>query len=166
MHTTRSGPSKKAKAPVPAGAIAVAPMASDFEPFARQLLSAMVQFREGNFAVRLPSDMDGVPGKVADVFNDVMAISERRAKEVARVCRVVGKEGRLRERMVLPGAEGSRADEVAAIVVESSSKGLAGACAAAKEARRRTNKNCFIFDSKELRRGEGGYSCLCRSFRL
>ncbi len=85
------------------------------EQFSRQLLSAMLAFRDGNFAVRLPADLVGIPGKIADVFNDVVAVSERRAAEVGRVCRAVGKEGRLKERMNLPTAQGTRADEVTAI---------------------------------------------------
>src|SRR5205823_4631904 len=41
--------------------------------------------------------------------------STRRAAETARVCRVVGKEGKLKERMRVPGAGGGWADEVAAL---------------------------------------------------
>ena len=39
----------------------------------RQLLRALTAAREGNFNVRLPSDLAGVEGKIADVFNDLMA---------------------------------------------------------------------------------------------
>jgi len=87
------------------------PLSSDDpEQFSRQLLAAMVAFRDGNFAVRLPADLVGIPGKIADVFNDVVSVSERRSTEVSRVCRAVGKEGRLKERMNLPMAQGTRAD--------------------------------------------------------
>ncbi len=87
----------------------------DVDGFLRQLLHAMADFRDGNFAARMPADLTGVPGKVADIFNSMVVISERRTLEISRVCHVVGKEGRLRERVVVEGATGARAHEVAAI---------------------------------------------------
>ncbi|MGE3231817.1 MAG: hypothetical protein AB7J30_20505, partial [Hyphomicrobium sp.] len=78
----------------------------DGEAFSHQLLSAMMAFRSGDFTVRLPADLTGIHGKIADAFNDVLAVSERRALEAARVCRVVGKEGKLKQRMNVPGVTG------------------------------------------------------------
>jgi HAMP domain-containing protein/signal transduction histidine kinase/DNA-binding response OmpR family regulator len=83
--------------------------------FSRQLLAAMVAFRSGNFSVRMPLELTGVHGKIADAFNDILAVSERRAQETTRVCRVVGKEGKLKQRMTVPGVAGGWADEVASI---------------------------------------------------
>jgi PAS domain S-box-containing protein len=87
----------------------------EVDAFSRQLLTAMLGFREGNFAVRLPPDLTGMQGKIADAFNDIVSVSERRARETARVSRVVGKEGKLKQRMVVPGVTGGWADEVTAI---------------------------------------------------
>ena len=39
----------------------------------------MLSFRAGDFAARMPADLVGVEGKIADAFNDVVALSERRA---------------------------------------------------------------------------------------
>jgi HAMP domain-containing protein/signal transduction histidine kinase/DNA-binding response OmpR family regulator len=83
--------------------------------FSRQLLSAMLSLRDGDFAVRLPSDIVGVDGKIADAFNDIAAVSERRARETSRVSRAVGKEGKLKQRMTVPGVVGGWAEEVGAI---------------------------------------------------
>src|SRR2546428_6121162 len=83
--------------------------------FSKQLLSAMLAFRDGDFSVRLPANLSGIAGKIADSFNDIVAVSERRARETARVSRTVGKEGKLRQRMAVPGAVGGWADEIAAI---------------------------------------------------
>jgi HAMP domain-containing protein/signal transduction histidine kinase len=83
--------------------------------FSRQLLFAMQSFKEGNFSVRLPSDLTGVEGKIADAFNDIVTLAERRARETARVSHMVGREGKLKQRMSVPGAGGGWADEVAAI---------------------------------------------------
>ena len=73
------------------------------DPFSRALLGAMLSFRDGDFAARMPSDLTGVDGKIADAFNDIAALSERRARETARVSRAVGKEGKLKQRMTRAG---------------------------------------------------------------
>src|SRR5579862_235015 len=83
--------------------------------FSTQLLSAMLAFRDGDFAVRLPSDVTGLNGKIADAFNEIVAVSDRRARETRRVSRAVGKEGKLKQRMAVSGVSGGWADEVAAI---------------------------------------------------
>src|SRR5262249_15421983 len=83
--------------------------------FAQNLLNALLRFRDGDFSARMPSDIVGVEGKIADVFNDILAVSARRTAETARVCRVVGKEGKLKERISVPGAVGGWADDVTAL---------------------------------------------------
>jgi HAMP domain-containing protein/signal transduction histidine kinase/DNA-binding response OmpR family regulator len=85
------------------------------DAFSRQLLAAMLALRGGDFTVRMPSDRTGIDGKIADAFNDIAAVTERRARETARVSRTVGKEGKLKQRMTVPGAVGGWADEVGAI---------------------------------------------------
>jgi HAMP domain-containing protein/CheY-like chemotaxis protein/signal transduction histidine kinase len=85
------------------------------ETFSRQLLAAMLAFRDGDFGARMPSDLTGVDGKIADAFNEIATLSERRARETARVSRAVGKEGKLKQRMIVPGVVGGWADEVAAV---------------------------------------------------
>ncbi|HEY2573842.1 MAG TPA: HAMP domain-containing protein [Verrucomicrobiaceae bacterium] len=79
------------------------------------LLEAMLAFRNGNFGVRLPAGWSGVYGKIADAFNDLMAMNERRARETARVSLLVGREGKLKQRMTLTGLHGGWADEVQAL---------------------------------------------------
>src|ERR1051325_2447213 len=100
---------------LPPGGVAVGTAVSDPDQFSRTLLSAMLAFQEGEFAVRMPTDLTGVNGKIADAFNGIVAVSERRARETARVSRTVGKEGKLKQRMTVPGAAGGWADEIAAI---------------------------------------------------
>jgi CheY-like chemotaxis protein/HAMP domain-containing protein/signal transduction histidine kinase len=90
-------------------------LAGEVDPFLGQMLDAMADFRDGTFSTRMPTGLTGMHGKVADLFNEIVTITDRRATEVGRVCRMVGKEGRLRERMLMPGATGLRATEVAAI---------------------------------------------------
>src|SRR5262252_9283262 len=85
------------------------------DAFSKNLLTAMLSFRDGDFTVRMPSNLTGVVGKIADAFNEIATLSERRAKETVRVSKVVGKEGKLKQRMSVPEAVGGWADEVAAI---------------------------------------------------
>jgi HAMP domain-containing protein/CheY-like chemotaxis protein/signal transduction histidine kinase len=77
-----------------------------------EILNVMVAYRNGDFSVRLPSTWTGVLGKMADAMNDILAVSQRRAEETVRICRVVGKEGRLRQRLTVPGVTGGWADEI------------------------------------------------------
>src|ERR1051326_1460788 len=83
--------------------------------FSDRLLTAMLSFRDGDFNVRMPSNLLGVDGKIADAFNEIVSFSDCRAKETVRVSNVVGKEGKLRERMNLPGGAGGWGAEVSAI---------------------------------------------------
>src|SRR5262245_60961508 len=83
--------------------------------FAHDLLASLLRFKDGDFSSRMPISLVGIEGKIADVFNEILAVNERRAAETSRVCRVVGKEGKLKERMRVPGAVGGWADEVAAL---------------------------------------------------
>jgi HAMP domain-containing protein len=115
MEVTRRPNTVKPVKPIPGNSGALATAVGESDQFSRQLLSAMLAFRDGQFGVRLPSDLVGVNGKIADAFNDIVAVSERRARETARVSRSVGKEGKLKQRMSVPGATGGWADEVSAI---------------------------------------------------
>src|SRR5580765_3332444 len=99
----------------PAGVPLGARRENGVDSFAKELLDALLALRDGKFAVRLPSDLIGLSGKIADAFNDIATVSERRATESARVSHAVGKEGKLKQRMNVTGAVGGWADEVAAI---------------------------------------------------
>jgi HAMP domain-containing protein len=65
------------------------------------LLNALISLKKGKTSVRLPVEWTGVAGKVADAFNDVVELNERMATELARLSRVVGKEGKLSQRASL-----------------------------------------------------------------
>src|SRR5262245_23562920 len=82
------------------------PAGLETPPFWRDLLSVMLAFRDGDFSARLPSDLVGVEGKIADTFNEVLAVSASRAREIRRVSFAVGKEGKLRHRMDVASARG------------------------------------------------------------
>ncbi len=67
----------------------------------KQLLAALTAFKRGDFSVRLPDDWTGLPGKIADTFNEVIGINQRMARELDRIGQVVGKEGRISQRASL-----------------------------------------------------------------
>src|SRR5205814_995685 len=66
-------------------------------------------------AVRLPVDWVGTAGRVADVFNDLVDRNERMAQELARLSRVVGKEGKLSKRGTLGDVTGFWRDSIDAV---------------------------------------------------
>ncbi|HKE17191.1 MAG TPA: HAMP domain-containing protein, partial [Kofleriaceae bacterium] len=71
-----------------------------------ELLSVLRAFERGDFSVRLPSSHTGVAGEVAAALNGAIAHSELLCSALARISRSVGKEGRLHQRVQLPGAGG------------------------------------------------------------
>ena len=78
----------------------------------RRLLAALTAFKKGDFSVRLPMHLDGIDGKIADAFNDVLETSQKFATELDRISRVVGKDGRIEERMSIGEVRGAWAGEV------------------------------------------------------
>jgi len=70
------------------------------------LLAALTQLRRGDASVRLPVHWEGLPGKVADVFNDLVEQNAAMADELGRLRQVVGKEGKLKQRATLNETRG------------------------------------------------------------
>ncbi len=81
----------------------------------RTFLGALTDLKKGNTAAQLPQDWTGVFGKVADSFNDVVAENLRMSHELARLSKVVGKEGKLKERAYVPNASGFWRDSAESI---------------------------------------------------
>src|SRR5437867_5427160 len=80
-----------------------------------QLLSALMAFKRGDFSARLPEDWTGVPGKIADTFNAVIETNQRMTRELERIGRVVGKEGRITQRASIGEVTNSWADAIGSI---------------------------------------------------
>jgi len=83
----------------------------------RQLLTALVAFKRGDFSARLPDDWIGVAGKIADTFNDVIRTNQRMTQELERIVHVVGKEGRITQRASLSDASDCWADAIGCVNV-------------------------------------------------
>ena len=80
-----------------------------------QLLAALMAFKRGDFSARLPEDWIGVPGKIADTFNTVIETNQRMARELERIGRVVGKEGRITQRASIGEVTNCWADAIGSI---------------------------------------------------
>src|SRR5213594_4082030 len=74
------------------------------------LLSALRAFKRGDFSVRLPMDLIGIDGEIAQVFNEVVEVNEKVTDEFARIRDEVGREGQINQRVRLPAATGSWSD--------------------------------------------------------
>src|ERR1700730_1659241 len=77
---------------------------------ARLLLRVLTDFKKGDFSSRLPEDSTGITGKIYDTINDIIDLNARLTREFDRISVVVGKEGKIRQRVSLPGATGAWAD--------------------------------------------------------
>ncbi|MES4884266.1 HAMP domain-containing protein [Streptomyces sp. NBC_01723] len=77
-----------------------------------RLLAALVSMREGNFRKRLTVSGDGVMSEIAAVFNEVADRNLHLTGELARVRRVVGREGKLTERLETGACDGAWATAI------------------------------------------------------
>ncbi len=80
------------------------PPASEYLALILERMNAM---KNGDFSVRLPVSWTGLPGRIADDFNEIVATNERMAQELKRVGQTVGKEGRTKERIRLEKRRGA-----------------------------------------------------------
>src|SRR5215813_7958994 len=74
------------------------------------ILASLQTMRDGDFSVRLPGSWIGLPGKIADTFNEIVAANQQMAQELKRVGQVVGKEGKTRERTRFHQSKGAWAE--------------------------------------------------------
>ncbi|MET0592700.1 MAG: HAMP domain-containing protein, partial [Polyangiaceae bacterium] len=81
----------------------------------KQLLTALVAFKMGDFSARLPIDRTGLAGKVADTLNDIIGLQDRTVREYQRLSGTVGKEGKTSQRATVDGAVGGWAASVEAV---------------------------------------------------
>src|SRR5687767_13431408 len=80
-----------------------------------ELLKALRMYKRGDFSVRMPLNLTGIDGEIAEAFNDVVEMNEALAAEIARVGDLVGKDGQISARVALPGAGGAWADSIESV---------------------------------------------------
>ncbi|HJP56141.1 MAG TPA: HAMP domain-containing protein, partial [Gemmatimonadales bacterium] len=115
MTATRPGSNgKNARAPKnPRGRGAPPPGPDDLD--LEQLLRVLAAIRKGDFTVRMPSPSGGIAARIADAVNDIAELNDVTAREIGRVSKAVGKEGRISQRAALPGAVGTWAVSIDAV---------------------------------------------------
>src|ERR1044071_8711462 len=86
---------------------------SAFNP--EQVLAGLISLKKGDFAVRLPLGWTGISGKVADTFNEVAEMLSHSTDELSRISRVVGRDGRIQERMAVGHAPGDWSERVKSV---------------------------------------------------
>ncbi|MGH8859865.1 MAG: HAMP domain-containing protein, partial [Jatrophihabitantaceae bacterium] len=79
-----------------------------------EIAAALGALIHGDFAVRLDRST-GVYGVLAERINELAALNERRTRELARVSRLIGREGRMTERLDEIAAEGDWYTAAAAV---------------------------------------------------
>ncbi|TAJ97662.1 MAG: response regulator [Reyranella sp.] len=65
----------------------------------RDLLAVLEAVRGGDFSARLTGDHDGTLGRIAAVVNDIAAGNESMARQLERIGKAVGEQGRTRQRV-------------------------------------------------------------------
>ena len=76
------------------------------------ILAALIALKRGDSDVRLPEEWPGQAGRIAEAFNEVVELNVRTARELERLNRVVGREGKLRHRASLGNVSGFWSDSV------------------------------------------------------
>ncbi len=71
--------------------------------------------RAGDFTARLPGNLTGLAGKIADTFNEIIAANERMAAQLETVGQAVGRDGRIRTRVRFGISTGAWADMEASV---------------------------------------------------
>ncbi len=84
-------------------------------PDSKQLLQVLMAVKKGDFSVRMPNDLTGPAGKIADTLNEIIELNEKMTAEFERISTVVGKEGKINQRASLGTPSGSWARCVDAV---------------------------------------------------
>jgi signal transduction histidine kinase/HAMP domain-containing protein/ActR/RegA family two-component response regulator len=87
---------------------------TECEELLAELAAALRRARGGDLKIRLPRRV-GLAGEVTDAFNDLVALQQRQQQDLKRIGRVVGREGRLTERLDDEEYEGAWADGIRSI---------------------------------------------------
>ena len=81
----------------------------------RLLLGALRANQNGDFYVRLPLDLTGMAGEIAEAFNNIADLQVRTSKEFQRISTVVGRDGRIGQRASIGEVSAGWADRIEAL---------------------------------------------------
>ncbi len=73
----------------------------------KQLLRVLMAVKKGDFSARMPVELTGTAGKIADTLNEIIELNQSMTREFKRISTVVGKEGKTSERAAIASAGGA-----------------------------------------------------------
>jgi signal transduction histidine kinase/HAMP domain-containing protein/ActR/RegA family two-component response regulator len=79
------------------------------------LVEVLAAMKRGDLAVRYSGSKDGVLAPAGELLNDILRVNEHVTKELVRVGKVVGQDGRMRERASTGEAKGAWVDAVTSV---------------------------------------------------
>ena len=79
------------------------------------ILEALRSIRRGDFSARLPAGGPGIAGQIADAVNDIAELNQYTAGELRRISRLVGRDGRVRQRASVGPAVGGWARSIESV---------------------------------------------------
>ena len=74
----------------------------------KELLQTLISVKKGDFTVRMPTGSAGIEGRIADTLNDIIEMMSENTREIERVSRVVGRDGKLAQRITSAASGSSR----------------------------------------------------------
>jgi signal transduction histidine kinase/HAMP domain-containing protein/ActR/RegA family two-component response regulator len=80
-----------------------------------RLVELLVAMKGGDFTVRYSGSKEGPLARAGELLNDILRVNEHVTKELGRVGKVVGQDGRMRERASTGEAKGAWADAVTSV---------------------------------------------------
>src|SRR3954451_7287827 len=80
-----------------------------------EILAALTAARDGDFSPRLRTRRRDLIGELQVRTNELLDVNARMARELSRVSRVIGREGRMMERASLGPVPGAWAENVEAV---------------------------------------------------
>ncbi len=81
----------------------------------RQILMMVKAIRNGDFTVKLDLSDESLLGDIADVLNDINELNLNMAREFVRVGKIVGKEGKMTERVSIGSVRGAWSTNVESV---------------------------------------------------
>ncbi|WP_207421691.1 HAMP domain-containing protein [Desertivirga brevis] len=72
----------------------------------KELLNVLSQVKNGKLDVRMPVKQAGISGRICEVLNDIIDMSEQFVTEICTAEKIIGKKGNLSKRVEMPDARG------------------------------------------------------------
>jgi HAMP domain-containing protein len=75
--------------------------------YERALMKVLTEVKNGNFSTRMDNGQDGINGRISETLNEIIELNEKMMLEFTKAGKIIGKQGKLTERIPLPKGRGS-----------------------------------------------------------